>query len=363
MAQAINPAVTVAHHEEGVIGPGAMYSIDVPDQWNGGLVLYVHGYSPPQSPVTIPPLPLRDFLLGQGFAVAMSSFSENGYAVAEGARQTHQLIGLFTSHFSKPNCTLLLGVSLGGIIGLELTEKYGKQIDGSLLVSGVTGGSRAEISYIGDVRVLWDYFYPGTIPGSLFDVPAGVPFNPNWVLAAISTPEGQQKLPVLLAFCAMRGLPIGPGNEPVVGLINALGFQWVGAMDLFDRTHGHVLYGNRDVTYTAPPQVPQAVVAAVNAGVARYDATPDAEAFLQRCYEPLGTFKVPVLTLHGQRDPVVPLFHEPLLANKVAAQGNSDLLVQRAKNQFGHVVYDPADIPVAFLDLVRWVKQGIKPTS
>ena len=109
--------------------------------------------------------------------------------MAEGARQSHQLIGLFTDHFSEPNCTLLLGVSLGGIIGLELTEKYGKQIDGSLLVSGVTGGSRAEISYIGDVRVLWDYFYPGTIPGSLFEVPAGLSKMPS--MGGFSMPMGR----------------------------------------------------------------------------------------------------------------------------------------------------------------------------
>ena len=361
-AQNADATVSGAQHEEGSLGPGALYSFDVPVAWNGGLVLFVHGYTLAQAPVAIPPLPLRDFLLGQGFAVAMSSFSENGYAVAEGARQSHQLLGVFTSRYGKPNCTLLLGVSLGGIIGLELTERFPQEINGSLLVSGVTGGSRAEISYMGDIRVLWDYFYPGTIPGSLFDVPAGVPFDPNWVLSAISTPEGQQKLPILLAFAAMRGLPIGAGNEPVVGLINALGFQWIGAMDLFDRTHGHVPYSNRDVTYQAPG-VPQPIVDALNAGVARYDATPDAEAFLARCYEPSGAIKVPVLTLHGQRDPVVPVFHEALLASRVAAQGAADLLVQRTKDEFGHVVFQPTDIPATFIDLVKWVKLGIKPTS
>jgi pimeloyl-ACP methyl ester carboxylesterase len=354
--------VTGPIHEEGSLGPGALYSFDIPATWNGGLVLYVHGYGPPQAPVTIPSQPLRDFLLGQGFAVAMSSFSENGYAVAEGARQSHQLLGVFADRFGQPNCTLLMGVSLGGIIGLELTEKYPGQINGSLLVSGVVGGSRAEVNYIGDMRVLWDYFYPGTIPGSLFDVPEGVAFDPNWVLAAISTPDGQQKLLPLLAFAASRGLPIGPGNEPVVGLINALGFQWVGAADLFDRTHGHVLYDNTEVRYAAPG-VPQVIADGVNAGVARYEATPDAEAFLRRCYEPRGSIKVPVLTLHGRRDPVVPIFHEPLLANIVAQNGDANLLVQRGKDEFGHVVFQPEDIPTAFLDLVQWVKFGIKPAS
>lgn len=350
-----------AQHEEGTLGPGALYSMDVPDGWNGGLVLYVHGYTPATSPVALPDQPLKDYLLGQGFAVAMSSFSENGYAAAEGTRQSHQLLGTFTSKFGKPNCVLVLGVSLGGIIGLELTEKYPDQIDGSLLVSGVVGGSRAEVNYVGDIRALWDYFYPGTIPGSIFDVPAGVPFDPNWVLGAISTPEGQQKLPLFLAFAASRGLPIGPGNEPVVGAIQALGFHWIGAMDLFDRAHDHVLYDNRNVRYTAPG-VPQPIVDAVNSGIARFDASADAEGFLDRCYEPRGTLRIPVLTLHGTRDPVVPAFHEQLLADRVAESDNIDMLVQRNRDEFGHVVFQPADIPVAFGDLVKWVKLGVKPT-
>src|SRR5262249_17110804 len=138
--------------------------------------------------------------------------------------------------------------------------------------------------------------------------------------------------------------------------------HWVGAMDLYDRTHGHVLYDNRNVVYAAPG-VPQAIADALNAGVARFDATADAEAFLDRCYEPTGKIQVPVLTMHDQRDPVVPLFKEPSLASRVAANGHAELLVQRTEDKFGHVVFDATDIPAAFVDLVRWVKLGIKPAA
>jgi len=355
----VTPQAT-AQHVEGSVGPGALYAFDVPEGWNGMLVLYVHGYTPPQVPVALPSGSIRDFLLQQGFAVAMSSFSENGYSVAEGTRQSHQLLGLFADRFGAPTRTFVLGVSMGGVIGLKLTETYPGQIDGSLLVSGVVGGSRAEVNYIGDVRVLWDYFYPGTIPGSLFDVPEGVPFDPNWVLQAISTPEGSAKLPIFLALAASRGLPIGPGNEPVVGLIHALGFQWVGAMDLFDRTHGHVLYDNADVVYTVPG-VPVTVLDALNDGVARYRATPDAEAFLDRNYEPSGALKVPVVTLHGTRDPVVPIFHEDLLVQRAQERGCAGNLLQRRPAAFGHVVFAADAIPQAFFELVTWATTGTKP--
>src|SRR5206468_2257762 len=43
-----------AQHFAGEIGPGALYTIDVPESWNGDLVVYAHGYTLPQLPVGIP---------------------------------------------------------------------------------------------------------------------------------------------------------------------------------------------------------------------------------------------------------------------------------------------------------------------
>ena len=62
-------------HEEGELGPGALYAIDIPENWNGDLVLWLHGYTPAEAAVALPSVQLRAFLLSQGFAVAASSFS------------------------------------------------------------------------------------------------------------------------------------------------------------------------------------------------------------------------------------------------------------------------------------------------
>src|SRR5262245_11306825 len=146
-----------AIHLEGDIGPGALYSLDKPADWNGDLVLYLHGYTTPGLPVDLPNNgAVRDKLLAAGFAVAASSFSENGYAVPEAMRQSHQLRGLFVSRVAKPNRVFLFGVSLGGIIGMLLTEKYPQQYDGTFLASGVVGGTQPEVEYISDTKVLFD---------------------------------------------------------------------------------------------------------------------------------------------------------------------------------------------------------------
>ena len=39
---------------EGEIGPGSVYRIDVPERWNGDLVLYAHGFRDVAEPIAPP---------------------------------------------------------------------------------------------------------------------------------------------------------------------------------------------------------------------------------------------------------------------------------------------------------------------
>src|SRR5262249_5813560 len=66
-----------AGNVEGTTGPGALYAIDVPENWNGELVVYAHGYVEESGvQVALPNIGyFRDPLLARGFAVAYSSFS------------------------------------------------------------------------------------------------------------------------------------------------------------------------------------------------------------------------------------------------------------------------------------------------
>src|SRR5689334_18172781 len=83
--------LTWAKQITGTTADGAQYAIFVPVGWNGDVVFYAHGIIPPQAPVILP-VPqqnwdeiatLRDALGQQGFAIAYSSFGENGYAIKE----------------------------------------------------------------------------------------------------------------------------------------------------------------------------------------------------------------------------------------------------------------------------------------
>jgi hypothetical protein len=65
--------------------PHKLILICIPPNWNGALVVYAHGYVPPQAPLA---LPIEELTLGgtfvpqiflaQGFAFATSSYHKNG---------------------------------------------------------------------------------------------------------------------------------------------------------------------------------------------------------------------------------------------------------------------------------------------
>jgi len=349
-----------AVHLEGSIGPGALYALDKPAEWNGDLVVYMHGYSDPHSPVALPNnSAVRDALLAAGFGVATTSYSENGYAVPEAMRQTHQLRGLFVSRVAQPNRVFLFGRSLGGIIGMELAEKYPQQYAGAFLASGVVGGTRVELEYISDTKVLFDVLYPSVHLGGLYDPITLTNPTTQLVIPVSTAVAGNPTNLGILNLITRHPLAGINGTEITTSLITVLGFQIQGAADLLGRTHGHGFFDNAEHVYTGP--VPAAVTGPINAAVARYSSTADARAWMDHYGEPSGELHIPVLTVHNERDPVVPFFHEALLAGAVQAAGNGDNLVQRSKNSYGHDSYTTAELMANFLDLVHWVDTGVKP--
>ena len=350
-----------AVHLEGEIGPGALYSLDKPADWNGDLVLYIHGYTTPGSPISLPNNgAIRDKLLGAGFAVAASSFSENGYAVPEAMRQTHQLRSLFVSRVAKPERVFVFGLSLGGIVGMELVEKFPQQYDGAFLASGVVGGTREEAKYISDTKVLFDQLYPSVHLGGLYDpIPITDP-NTQLIAPVVGAVQANPQGLGILQLVTRHPLAGNNGQEITTSLVTVLGFQMFGATDLLDRMHGHSFFDNADYTY-ANAALPQSILGPLNAGVARFSTAADAGTWMDHYGEPSGELRIPVLTIHNTRDPVVPFFHEALLADAVSARGFSDNLVQRSKNSYGHSAFTPDELLQNFQDLVHWVDTGVKP--
>ena len=376
---------------EGETGPGSLYALYIPENWNGDAVYYVHGIRPPLAPITLADqdnfFEVRDSLGARGYAFAYSSFSENGLAVKDGAQRTHQLRGLLQSQLpSKPQRSYVAGYSLGALIAMELGQKFPSQYDGVLAMCGMVGGTPRELQYIGDVRALFDAYYPGVLPGNAISAPSIPPTIEEVqaaVIAAITPTPANPRAPLglyAIASTAQTPLafaPIGNVGDPssqafqslVGSLIYGLYYQLLGTNDVLDRTHGHSPYDNRNTVYTmgtpvapAPQLVPliASMIAASNQSVARFDITPDAANYLEKYYVPTGDLQIPVVSVHNLWDPLVPYpIHEPPFAKAVTDAGSSAMLVQRAVANYGHCNFLTSVVLDGFTTLVA----KVNPTS
>lgn len=363
-------------HFEGAIGPGSMYEIDVPASWNGDLVLYAHGIVEPSQPVAPPTTQdgydaLRSHLLGNGFAVAASSYSSNGWSLADAVHRTQQLNGIAVSKIGQPGHTFLVGHSMGALAVVKLAETYPTQFDGVLAMCGPLGGAVEEIQYAADARVAFDYYFPGVLPGTTFDVPPGTvylsPFDPGGpsalfmsvYLALAANPSATAQ------WASAAKLPYADGAELGNSALYMVGFLLRYTNDLIARVNGQIPYDNSQVEYrvnvSALPGVNDFLSAQLNAGVTRFEADPAAINYYDHNYKPTGQVDIPVITLHTTRDPAIPFGHESRFAAAVANAGQTEWLVQRPIDRWGHCAFQPSEVESAFADLVAWVNSGVHP--
>ena len=134
----------------GATSDGSTWKIEVPQSWNGTLLLYSHGYVPPTDPTgqpaTNPPADdfqdrqAADYLLAHGFALAGSSYPNVGWAVKEAVPDQVALLREFRHDFSRPRRTIAWGHSMGGMITADLVQTYPHLFDGALPMCGILGG-------------------------------------------------------------------------------------------------------------------------------------------------------------------------------------------------------------------------------
>jgi hypothetical protein len=75
---------------------GTAYKIEMPAAWNGTLILFSHGYIAPGAPnpaLALDPV-VGAWLLAHDYAVAGSSYSRTGWAVAEALHDQMALLAL-----------------------------------------------------------------------------------------------------------------------------------------------------------------------------------------------------------------------------------------------------------------------------
>lgn len=356
--------------EDGPQASGATYRICMPAAWNGDLMVYAHGYVAPNRPVGIPEDQLNlggagsieTIITNQGYAFATTGYSVNGLAVIPAQADLIDLVNIFEQKKGRADKVLLAGVSEGALIATLLAERTPSAFDGVLALCGPYGDFTGQVNYIGDFRVLFDYYFPGLMPPTPIDIPDDL--LATWETDTYSTtikpvmedPANSAKVEELLnvADVAYSTSDLASRERSVERML------WYNVYATDDATAklGGQPFNNQQPlrTYTGSGDD-----AALNAGVARFEASPDALLAIAGNYQTTGRIKVPVVTLHTTLDPAVPIWHQAEYTAKVQAAAANSLYEDYQEASYGHCAFNPLQVLSAFSKLTSMVDQVIKP--
>ena len=337
------PAVKV---ETGVLDD-APYRIDMPEKWNGILLIYYHGYS--EKPVTYDKNDTKGLSSGfasQGFAVAQSGYSEAGFAIEHAVPETEALRRYTIAHYGQPKETYVLGHSMGGELAMITMESYPNRYDGALPLCGLLQPSTWALGRGGAMRAAFDYYYPGVMP-SIVGAPADVVFDDAMVEKVLkvlpTNPKGFKEMMALGHFKTERDLADGV----VFGSFTLRDFE---------QRLGMPVVENRNYLYAGGEDDN-----ALNEGVKRYAAPDAALAYLKTWYTPTGILLKPTLAVHTTYDPIIPADSVRLYSDQVQRAGSSANFVQQFVKADGHCNISGPETFTALQELIQWKHTGVKP--
>ena len=353
---------------------GAWYVIAMPADWNRRLIVHAHGGPRMGDPEAADPLEDLDrfsVMARQGYAWIGTTYRRGGYGVRMAAEDTDNSRKIFWSRFGRPERTILHGQSWGGNVAAKVSELYaldvegGRNYDGVLITNGVVSGGTRAYQFRAGLRAVYQ-FYCRNHPAP--DEPAypvwqGLPAGAEMTRADLRrrveactgidkavrdrTPGEAQRLGDILAVTGVK-------EEQLVSHLAWATFTFQDLVHL--RLGGGNPFDNSAVVYRGSSDDE-----ALNAGVERFSADPDAVARLAYDSDLSGLIVLPTLTLHALHDPTVSYRSEAIYAAIVRAAGRSHLLVQAATDEDQHSKLADGGYQTALAALERWIDDGARP--
>jgi pimeloyl-ACP methyl ester carboxylesterase len=311
----------------------APYRIDVPANWNGELVMLMHGYEPQGAPRAAPMQPKEptQLFLDQGYAVAQSGYASQGWAVGDAIADTERLRQRAVRQLGHLRHTYLVGMSLGGLEAAASLERYPHAYTGALILCGATV-STPELIARGVLEPLltFDALIPGVLPElEAADAPAFVP--PTVFATALRTH------PVQAAMLEQR----------LQGAQTSLSLYYMVLRELQQRAGG-MPADNRTTAYRGFGDD-----AAFNRRVRRYAGPAAALAYAARNVSLSGRIEVPLVMEWNTADTTIPARFHDVYPDQVRAAGRGNLLTVLAPVGEGHCGFTDAQIGAAFDALLR----------
>jgi len=379
--------------QTGTFADGATYLIEVPTPWNGTLLLYSHGYVVPGSSN-----PARDvgdagtraFLLGNGYALAGSSYAHTGWALKEAVPDQLATLDTFTAMFGAPTRTIAWGHSLGGIITAELLQKAPDRFTAALPMCGVLAGGVGTWNQALDSQFALQQLLPGgtglqiahiTNPGANLNNAEGL------IATAQNTALGRARLALASALGDLPGWFDPTSAEPAATDYAAQElnqYKWITQVDapflfalraeLEFRAGGNpswntgVNYSKQLANSTDLAEVQglyQTAGFSLDADIATLNNAPrttadaSAVAYLEQNVVFNGDLSgKPVLTMHTTGDGLVVNTDEQAYRAVVNKAGNGSLLREVFVHRAGHCTFTPAETVAALRALISRLDTG-----
>lgn len=336
----------------GTQASGAQYVLYMPESscWNGDVVVYAHGYVQPGVPLGIPQdqlsigsISLPGIINLLGYAFAASTFSKNGLAIVEGVNDTRDLVQSVLNPQLNPNHVYLIGVSEGGLVTALSAEQFPNLYNSAGAACGPIGSFQSQLDYLDDFRVIFDYFFPGVIPGNALNIPPQVMsgwesvYVPAITAALAANPQAASQL-IKVTQAAVT-------TDPATIAETAVAVLWYNVFGTADAVAalGGQPYDNHDRVYSGSSND-----TLLNQKVERYTASPVALAAVAAHYETTGRVHIPLLTIHTTGDPVIPYWHEILYTAKTLEARTFLDRLDMPVPSYGHCVFSAPDVLAAF---------------
>jgi pimeloyl-ACP methyl ester carboxylesterase len=368
------------------------YKIEVPDPWNGTLVLYSHGYSFTPVAATDAGDPATGaWLLSHGYALAGSSYATSGWALQQAFQDQIAVLDVFDGRFGTPARTIAWGHSLGGMITAGLVQLFPDRFAGALPMCGVVaGGPGVWNQGLDSEFALATLQAPGAFKlvnfTSLADVNANFLAATAALDAAQKTAQGRARIALAAALGDVPGWfdPATPEPAPTDYATQELNqFNWdndpdfafgfFGRAELEARAGGNFSW-NTGVDYRVQlsHSTDKAEVMALYAqagldlnkelqtlnAAQRIAASPAAVAYVSQYITYNGNLSIPVLTMHTTGDGLVEVTDENAYASVVRSAGDNSMLRQVFVHRAGHCTFTPAETISAFQTLIHRLDTG-----
>ncbi len=327
---------------------GTAYQIEIPDNWNGRLVMYMHGNDQDAQLHVYPPIQRAD-LIHNGFAWASSSYSVNiVYVSGVAADETAALWDFFAQKYGRPAHSYVMGVSMGGAATVTSAERYGDRYDGALALCG----DAPPLDYQGDFVVM--AAYAAGVTQSEFDSTDLSELINKRIRPALVDPATRTRFENL--FIDRTGGPRPLARE---GIRAGEEQAW----EVYPGNIGSGFYNNAKKIYKLGPTA-GVTSDEFNRNVLRVNNPPPNDPYGAGNVV-TGKLQMPLITMQGTGDIATVFSGSQEVRRRVDAAGKSDLLVQRAIQSPIHCAeqsgFTTEELKKGLDDLVAWAEQGTKP--